>query len=148
MKDSALTHSSDNIKLYYLLHNSITNQSKNSEKVIINYSILNFLVLISLFIINIGYIILIDARAKKEKEKYLSIKGYTVLVSNDKHILKDYVNQNKEPNSNYVTQSQIYVENNDNFIEYVNKYITNEYKVYNINMCYNFGQYMELRDKF
>ena len=148
MKDGVLTYSSDNIKIYYLLHNSITNQSKNAEDVIINHSVLNFLLLFSLFIINIGYIILINARTKKEKSQNLSIRDYTVLVSNSKHILFDYLNQIKKQNLNYIAQSQIYVENTDDFIKYVNKYITeNDYKVYNINMCYNLGQYMDLRDE-
>ena len=92
MKDWILTFSSDNLKIYILLHDSITNDSENSEDVIINYSILNFLLLITIFIINIAYIILTTARAKKNKLKNLTIRDYTVLISNAKHILIDYLN--------------------------------------------------------
>ena len=148
MKDWILTFSSDNIKIYYLLHNSITNESKNSEDVIINYSVLNFLLLITIFIINIGYIILLNARAKKTKLKNLTIKDYTILISNANHILIDYLNQMQKQNPNYITQSQLTVENTTDFIKHVDNYITeDEMKIYNVNLCYNLGRYMELRDE-
>ena len=148
MKDGILTFSSDNIKIYYLLHNSITNESENAEDVIINYSLLNFLLLITIFFINIGYIILINARAKKTKLKNLTIRDYTVLVSNSNHILIDYLNKMQKQNPNYITQSQLTVENTTDFIKHVNKYITeDELKIYNVNLCYNLGQYMDLRDE-
>ena len=148
MKDWVLTFSSDNIKIYYLLHNSLTNDSENAEEVIINYSLLNFLLLITIFFINIGYIILINAREKKTKLKNLTIRDYTVLVSNSKYILIDYLNKMQRQNPNYITQSQPTVENTNDFIKHVNKYITeDELKIYNVNLCYNLGQYMDLRDE-
>ena len=148
MKDWVLSFSSDNIKIYYLLHNFITNNSKNAEDVIINYSLLNFLLLLTIFIINIGYIILINARAKKTKLKNLTIRDYTVLVSNSNHILTDYLNKMQKQNPNYITQSQLTVENTTDFIKHVNKYITeDELKIYNVNLCYNLGKYMDLRDE-
>ena len=147
MKDWILTFSSDNLKIYILLHDSITNDSENSEDVIINYSILNFLLLITIFIINIAYIILTTARSKKTKLKNLTIRDYTVLISNAKHILIDYLNIMRNQNPNYITQSQLTVENTSDFIKHVNKYITeDELKIYNVNLCYNLGQYMDLRD--
>ena len=147
MKDWILTFSSDNLKIYILLHDSITNDSENSEEVIINYSILNFLLLITIFIINIAYIILTTARSKKTKLKNLTVRDYTVLISNAKHILIDYLNTMRNQNPNYITQSQLTVENTSDFIKHVNKFITeDELKIYNVNLCYNLGQYMDLRD--
>ena len=152
MKDWVLTFSSDNIRIYYLLHSNITGESDNAEDVIINYSFLNFFLLITVFILNIGYIILINARAKKNKFKNLSIRDYTVLISNAKHILIDYFHEMKRQNPGYVYQSQQLVENTEDFIEHVKKYILEdkdltELKINNVNLCYDLGEFMVLRDK-
>ena len=152
MKDWVLTFSSDNIRVYYLLHNTLTNDSDNSEDVIINYSLLNFYFLVTIFAINICYIILINARTKKTKLRNLSIRDYTVLVSNSKHILVDYFNEMRKQNPAYIYQSQQMVENTEDFISHVKKYILeekglNDLRINNINMCYNLGQYMDLRDE-
>ena len=152
MKDWVLTFSSDNIRIYYLLYNSLTNESDNSEDVIINYSLLNFFLLITIFIINICYIILINARTKKTKFRNLTIRDYTILVSNAKNILFDYFKEMRRQNPEYVYKSQQAVENTEDFIIHVKKYILedkglNELRINNINMCYDLGDYMDLRDK-
>jgi len=54
----------------------------------------------------------------------------------------------QKQNPNYIAQSQLTVENTADFIKHVNKYITeDELKIYNVNLYYNLGQYMDLRDE-
>ena len=155
IKDWVLTFSSDNIKIYYLLHDSLSKNNENAEDVVINYSLLNFYLLITLFVLNIFYIILINARAKLIKLKkmnYLSIRDYTVLISNMKSVLIDYHNKMREQNPGYIYKSQILIENKSDFVKYIENYIKadkslNDLQITNINICFNLGQYMELRDE-
>ena len=155
MKDWVLTFSSDNIKIYYLLHNSFTNDSKNAKKVMINYSILNFLLLFTIFYINLCYIILISARAKlikMKKKENLTMRDYTVLISNAKYIFIEYIKQKKKENPGFVYQSQQVVKDKDDFIKHVETYIKgdkslNDLTIWDINLCYNLGEYMEWRDE-
>ena len=89
--DWILRFTSDNVEVYQLLHSNITGYNStlgndNAEDVIINYSILNFCFLLTLFILNIGYIIFISAHTQKVKLLNISIRDYTVLISNAKHI--------------------------------------------------------------
>ena len=152
MKDWVLTFSSDNIRIYHLLHNNLTDKSYNSEDVIINYSLLNFYLLITIFLINICFIILINARTKKTKLRNLSIRDYTVLVSNAKHILLDYFKEMGKQNPNYISKSHQLVENTEDFIIHVKKYILedkglSDLRINHINICYDLGRYMDLRDE-
>jgi hypothetical protein len=58
----------------------------------------------------------------------------------------------RKQNPAYIYQSQQMVENTEDFISHVKKYILeekglNDLRINNINMCYNLGQYMDLRDE-
>ena len=151
--DWILTFTSDNLMIYQYLHEKFTNNGNhNAEDVLINYSLLNFFFLFTIFILNIYFIILINAKATKVQLNNITMRDYTVLISNSKHILIDYLSRKQRENPKYYNQSKILVENTEDFIEFVDNYIKsdkslNELKINNISMCYNFGNYMELRDK-
>ena len=151
--DWILTFTSDNLMIYQYLHEKFTNNGNhNAEDVLINYSLLNFFFLLTIFILNIYFIILINAKATKVQLNNITMRDYTVLISNSKHILIDYLSRKQRENPKYYNQSKILVENTEDFIEFVDNYIKsdkslNELKINNISMCYNFGNYMELRDK-
>ena len=151
--DWILTFTSDNVEIYQLLHNNITSNSKNTKHVIINYSILNFCFLVTIFILNIFFIVFIYANSQKAKLLYFSIRDYTVLISNAKHILFEYLNTRERKNPKFLKSSQQLVENMADFISYVNEYIRSDrslidLKINNINLCYNLGSYLELRDEY
>ena len=151
--DWILRFTSDNIEVYQLLHDNITSNSRNTKHVLINYSILNFCFLVTIFILNIFYIIFIAANSQKAKLLNFSIRDYTVLISNAEHILFDYLNTREKENPTILKRSQQLVENTSDFINYVNEYIRSDrslidLKINNINMCYNLGSYMELRDEY
>ena len=151
--DWILRFTSDNIKVYQELHNYITNNTENTRDVIINYSILNFFYLLTIFILNIFFIIIIAAQSQKAKLLNFSIRDYTVLISNSQHILVDYLNTRQGENPYYMKKSQQLVENTEDFINYVNEYIRSDknlidLKINKINMCYDLGNYMELRDEY
>ena len=143
-----LRFTSDNIKVYKSLSSSIPKVSK----VIINYSTLNFCFLITSFIFNIYFIIFIEAQAQKEKLFNFSMRDFTVLASNAYNILDKYLIKNQNENQEKLG-SQIYIENEKDFIKFVNKIFNSikkleNIKINNINMCYDLGNYLELRDKF
>ena len=150
--DWILRFTSDNMKVYQLLHKNITNTS-NTKKVLINYSILNFFFLLTILILNIFFVIFLTAHSQKAKLLNLSIRDYTVLISNSKHILIDYLNTQEKENPKLIKNSQVLVENKSDFIGYVNEYIRSDkslidLKINNINMCYNLGMYIDLRDEY
>ena len=143
-----LRFTSDNLKVYELLSSS----SKNVNKIIINYSTLNFCFLITSFIFNIFFIIFIEAQAQKVKLlNNFSIRDYTVLASNVNNALDKYLIKNKSKLKD-IFDSHVYIENEADFILFINKILnSNEklknIKINNINMCYDLGHYLELRDK-
>ena len=152
--DWILRFTSDNLRVYHFLHNNITH-TDNADDVLINYSVLNFFFLFTIFILNIYYIIFIAAQSQKVKLLNYSIRDYTVLICNAKHILIDYLNTIKKENHKFfdIKKSQQLVENTSDFISYVNEYIRCDkslidLKINNINMCYNLGNYIELRDEY
>ena len=153
--DWILRFTSDNMYIYQLLHNNLTN-THNTKKVLINYSILNFLFLFTIFIFNIFYIIFITAHSQKAKLLNFSIRDYTVLISNATHILIEYIEEKRRKNPKFegsIKDSQLLVENTSEFIAFVNEYIRSDkslidLKINNINMCYNLGSYIELRDEY
>ena len=152
-----LRFSSDNILVYRKLPKFLKNEheyeEKNVEDVLINYSILNFCFLMTTFILNIFFIIFIKAQAQKAKLLNFSIRDYTVLVSEAKPILFDYLDMKNKENPNIFRHSQITIENGKQFKTYVNDYIRLDknlidLKINNINMCYDLGNYIEYRDEY
>ena len=151
--DWILRFTSDNVEVYQLLHDNITSNSKNTKHVLINYSILNFCLLLTIFILNIFYLIFIAANSQKAKLLNFSIRDYTVLIANAKHILVEYLDTKQRENPKFLKNSQQLVENTADFINYVNEYIRSDrsltdLKINNINMCYNLGNYIDLRDEY
>jgi len=114
---------------------------------------LTFCYLLTSFIINIFFIILIKAQAQKSSLSSLSIRDYTVLVSDAKQILLDYLDRKHEMNPILFRKSNITVENGKEFITFVNDYIRADkdlidLKINSINMCYDLGNYIEYRDEY
>ena len=150
--DWILRFTSDNIEIYQLLHYNTTNITKNVDDVSINYSVLNFCFLLTIFILNIYCIIFIAAQSQRSKLLNLSIRDFTVLISNAKYILVDYLNSQQKDNPYFNRDSQMLVESTEHFINFVNEYIRSDknlidLKINHINMCYNLGNYIELRDE-
>ena len=162
--------SSDNILDYKKLL-SYTGNS-NYEKNITNYSIVGFCCMISLFIINIYFIILFKAKIKAEKIDNIQPSDYTVLITD----LQKMVNEFKEKNKN----EDKALNNNDNNdqddltggvsdYEYINMsnlktqigqftqfLIDNLFyslkskqnlNIFNLNLCYKLNDFMVLKEE-
>ena len=141
--------SSDHLEVYRELPKQLTgnNNEKKFNKVIINYSILNNYFLVTSFILNIFFIIFIKTKIQEVKLLNLSLRDYTVLIGDSKKILSKYNNiHNIQMNEN-----QINIENKDEFRAYINDYIRSyndlDHQIYNINLCYELGNYISLKDK-
>ena len=146
--------SSENLLVYRKLPEQLKRKyEENIEDVIINYSIMNFCYLLTSFIINIFFIIFIKAQAQKSSLSSLTIKDYTVLVSDAKQILFDYLDRKQKMNPILFRKSNITVENGQEFITFVNDYIRADkdlidLKINTINMCYDLGNYIEYKDEY
>ena len=149
-----LRFSSENLLVYRKLPEQLKGRyEENIEEVIINYSIMNFCYLLTSFIINIFFIIFIKAQIQKSNLSSLSIKDYTVLVSDAKQILLDYLDRKNKMNPIIYKKSNITVENGEEFITFVNDYIRGDkdlidLKINSINMCYDLGNYIGYRDDY
>ena len=145
--------SSDCIFIYrrlpLLLRGNLNNKVYD---VLVNYSLVNFIFLITTFILNILFLILIRAQIKRLRLNNITIRDYTVLISNANKIITDYHIQSNNNKFNF-RESQIEVERQDDFKRYVEEYIKGDKKLYDIkieqiNICYNLHDYLKKMEKF
>ena len=157
--------SSDNINDYKELLKINNNSNIDFDKIFVNFSFVGFYCMISLFIINIYFMILFKAKIKGEKNALVHPSDYTLLITD----LKKLVNQFKENNN----EKKLYSINNnmkeklteaitsyefdnnqigeftqflkDN-IFYSNKSKTN-FNIFNLNLCYKLNEFMILKEK-
>ena len=145
--------SSDNIFIYRKLSKTLRGTlNKNVDDVLVNYSLINFLFLITTFILNIIFLFLMRAQIKRLKLNNITIRDYTVLISNSKKILTSYIDEQNKGRLN-IRSSRIGVENFDDFKRYVNEYLKNDknledINIEHINICYKLGKYLPLMRKF
>ena len=145
--------SSDCIFIYRKIPQQLMGKSNNNvDDVLVNYSLVNFIFLITTFVLNIIFLFLIRAQIKRLKLDNITIRDYSVLISNSKRILTDYLDS-KNKNKFIIRESQIVVENYKEFKAYVNDYIINDknlndIKIEQVNICYNLGEYLVLMGKF
>ena len=146
--------SSDNIRVYrHLPEQLASNYRKTIDRVVINYSVLDFCYLLTVFILNIYFIIFTKAQAQKARLLNFSIRDYSVLITNAKPILKYYIKNHEKNNKEILKMSQLAIENGEEFKNYVNDYIKMskklmDIKIHNINLCYDLGTYIEFRDEY
>ena len=146
--------SSDNIRIYRFIPKLITTKYiDNIDDVVVNYSILNFCFLVTAFILNIYFILFIKAQAQKARVLNFSIRDYTVLITDSKRILYEFVEMRKKSNPTLMRGSQIAVENGKDFKVFVNDYLRghedlDNIKINCINLCFDLGSYMAFRDDY
>ena len=115
--------SSDNIFIYRKLSKTLRGSlNKNVGDVLVNYSLINFLFLITSFIFNIIFLLLMRAKIKRLKLVNITIRDYTVLISNSKKILISYFNDQNIGRKN-IRLSGREIENFRDFKRYVNEYL-------------------------
>ena len=91
-KDSnwALRYNGINLRHYKLLYFNLTHTNNNIEKTTINYSIMYFINLISLNIINLFYIVLLY-NINKKNDMFVTTPGdYTAMISNLYYAFKTF----------------------------------------------------------
>ena len=71
-----------------------TTEQKDINKSIINYSIIGFFCMISLFIINIYFIILFKAKIKEDKIDNIQPSDYTVLITDLQKMVDEFREKN------------------------------------------------------
>ena len=134
-----LRFSSDNIYIYRHIPELLNSTNNNINDVVINYSVLNFCFLITVFILNIFFIIFIKAQALKARLLNFSIR--------------DFIEKKKKKNPLFMRESQITVENGNDFKVFVNDYLRGneeltDIKINCINLCFDLGNYIGFRDDY
>ena len=80
--DWVLRYNGINLMHYRDLYNKLFNSYENVDKVLVNYNISNFIGLVTLFIINVSYIILLYNINKQYDISVTSPSDYTVIITN------------------------------------------------------------------
>ena len=81
-EDWVLKYNSINLRAYRLLHSHIINTFDNIDKILFNYSIIYFIGLICLFVINVLYIVFLYNINKQYDILVTSPSDFTVVVTN------------------------------------------------------------------
>ena len=166
--------SSDNLNDYkYIFLNSSGNSIQN-KNIIYNNSLIGFICLITLFIVNIYFIILFKAQIKAEKIENVHPSDYTLLITNLKKIMIEFKEKNNkieniniERNNNEDLKGGLFeyeYNNKDNinsikleilnFIQYLKDKIFYSEKskqnmnIFNLNLCFKLNDFMILKEKF
>ena len=137
----------DNIKVYELFN---------------NYSLIGFICMVSIFIINICIIILFKAKIKADKIDNIQLSDYTLLITDLKSIIKEFREQNDNielPIFNPSCENDLIMidyeyDNKDikthieEFTKFLNDNFFKYYNIYNINLCYKLNEFMEIQKKY
>ena len=129
---------------------------------------MNFCYLITAFILSIFFIIFTKAQGQKARIKNFSIRDYSVLISDSKPILKEYLEHHAplpacqlipaalKPGEKMEIPRKIEqagIENGEHFKNFFHDYIKdrNEFsdlKIKIINLCYNLRNYNKFKSKY
>ena len=153
--DWALRFRVNNIKNYrelFILINEDNNKKeneKNIKNVILNYSIVNFFCLITLFGVNIVYIIMVNAKNKQIDILNYSPSDFTLYCTNIKNSLQAFnYYRNLDVNKKYSNPTKTENENFKLFLK--EQLLQNDEQILNIeniNLCYKLEEFMELENE-
>ena len=159
----------DNIIDYKNLMKTI--DEKDIDKSIINYSIIGFCCMISLFIINIYFIILFKAKIKADKIGNIQPSDYTVLITDLQKMVNEFrekngeinilSNENNDIQNNLISTVSDYEYININYMKsqigQFNQFLKDNLfysqkskknlNVFNLNLCYKLNDFMILKEK-
>ena len=168
----------DFIKIFE--HNIKLENKKNSivvEKILFNgFSLINFICMISLFIINIYIIIIFKAKIRAEKVGNIQLSDYTLFITGLQNLTNEFI-ENREDNTktseDNESDTKFKSDLVDTIIDYENlydssiaKYHISDYiqylinnlfidekdgksqNVYNITLCYKLNEFMEIQKKY
>ena len=165
--------SSDNLQDYnYIFFNSTRNFIID-DSIHFNYSFIGYICMLTLFIINLYFIIIFKAQIKSEKIENVHPSDYTLLITNLTKIMKEFKEKSNkieniiEKNSNEDLKGGLFdYEYNslDNinsikseilrFIQYLKDNIFYSLKskqnmtIFNLNLCFKLNDFMILKEKF
>ena len=129
-------------KIFILISEDINKEEKEKKvkNVILNYSIVNFFCLITLFGVYIGNIYLINAKNDKIDFDICTESDYTIFCTN----LKNSINKFNE-----IKNKKENVKNFPLFLikEFLGENLIKDSKIYSINLCYNLKDIMEKRNE-
>ena len=144
--DWALRYSSDNLKAYRIVSNLTTEKFDNVNRVVLNYSTMDFCCIFTLLVINIYYIILINTMSHAIDLKNTSPSDYTLVINNLKQAMWSY-NRKNRINKGIKKEKIIDKEGFINFLK--NDYLFDG-KIYinDINLCYKLDDYIKLKNDY
>ena len=141
----SIPFSSDTVSAYSDYAVKTTGTDKNVKKTIIHYGVLNLFCTITLFVINIYFLILLKQKIYKEKNINCSPSDFTLFLSNLYNTLDYYDDE-------CISKKKFIYDNKDNFenfvsflknkIIYTKKTKNKSKNIYDINFCYKLKDFM------
>ena len=149
-----------------MIYQNITNNNDIIiDRIIPNYSLLGFICMLSLFVINIYFIILLKAKMRAEKMENVHPSDYTLLITGLKRLIYRYKEKKKKINNIINSKENIkgeFIEfpyNNikseiSNFTQYLidnifySKKSRKNLNIFNLNLCYKLYDFMILKEKY
>ena len=145
--DWILRYSSDNLKNYRQIYKDFS-QNDDVDNVLVNYSLLHFFTLITLFVVNLIYIVIVNAKKDQVDIMHTTPHDYTLLCTNLNNTVDSY---NKYKNF-FINNEEIKDKSEiEKFVYFLKTYVlpnNNEtLNIYEINICYKLNEFMETQDK-
>ena len=145
--DWILRFSSDNLKNYRQIYKDFS-KNDDVDNVIVNYSLLHFFTLITLFVVNLVYIVIVNAKRNQVDMMHTTPHDYTLLCTNLNNTVDSF---NKYKNffsdiEEIKNKSEL-----DKFIYFLKNYVlpnhNEKLNIDEINICYKLNEFMVIQDK-
>ena len=165
--------SSDNLINYNNIFTNSTGNNITNENILYNYSLFGYICMLSLFIINIYFIVLLKAKIKSEKMENVHPSDYTLLITNLTKIMDEFKeksnkmeNMINEKNTKEDLKGGLFdygynlehINSNKSelliFIQYLkdnifyNEKTKQNYNIFHLNLCFKLNDFMILKEKY
>ena len=155
---------------YKFINNTYNFIEKEKEKqIFLNFSFIGFYCMITLFIINIYFIILLKGRLQKDKKENIQPSDYTLLITDLQRMVKEFKDKNECSLNDDINDNQDnltggvsdYEYNNMNYLKtktgqftqflmdtiFYNEKSKQSLNIFNLNLCYKLNEFMILKQK-
>ena len=161
--------------IYYMIKNKLINNTSNfieekkDNQLFLNFSFIGFYCMITLFIINIFFIILLKGRLQMDKKENIQPSDYTLLITDLQRMVKEFKEKNDISINDVSNDSQDnltggvsdYEYNNMNYLKtktgqftqflmdtiFYNEKSKQNFNIFNLNLCYKLNEFMVLKKK-
>ena len=155
---------------YKFINNTINFiEEKKEKQLFLNFSFIGFYCMITLFIVNIFFIILLKGRLQMDKKENIQPSDYTLFITDLQRMVKEFKDKNdfsinddsNDSEDNLTGGVTDYEYNNMNYLKtktgqftqflmntiFYNEKTKQNLNIFNLNLCYKLNEFMVLKQK-